>query len=133
MFGYMSDLSAAIKKEVSIPVIASGRIATPSLAENILAEGKADLIGLGRVLMVDHMWPIKARDGVEITSCSPECDVCLQLAMRQKPVVCASWDVKRKIKFKTMTHEMETLKVTFKDYLQLMKVKAARKILKKKF
>jgi 2,4-dienoyl-CoA reductase-like NADH-dependent reductase (Old Yellow Enzyme family) len=128
--GYMAHLAEEIKKEVSLPVIASGRIATPQLAEEILAGGRAHLVGLGRVLLVDHLWPRKARQGGEITRCRPQCDVCLQLAMRQKPVICAGWDGKRKVKFKDMSREMETTLDTLKSYVNLVKVKAARQILK---
>lgn len=128
--GYMADLAGEIKKEVTIPVIASGRIATPELAESIIERGQADLVGLGRVLMVDHLWPQKARQGEEIKRCRPECDVCLQLAMRQKPVICAGWDGGRKVRFKDMSREMETTLDTLKSYVHLAKVKAARQILK---
>ena len=127
--GYMADLAGEIKKEVGIPVIASGRIATPDLAERIIG-GQADLVGLGRVLMVDHLWPRKACQGEEIKRCRPECDVCLQLAMRQKPVICAGWDGERKVRFKDMSREMETTMDTLKSYVHLVKVKAASKILK---
>ena len=40
----------AVKKEINIPVIASGSITLPDLAESILEEGKADFISLGRPL-----------------------------------------------------------------------------------
>ena len=53
----------AVKKEVSIPVIASGSINLPDLAESILAEGKGDFIGLGRPLWADPEWPLKAKEG----------------------------------------------------------------------
>jgi 2,4-dienoyl-CoA reductase-like NADH-dependent reductase (Old Yellow Enzyme family)/thioredoxin reductase len=53
----------ATKKAVSIPVIASGSINLPALAESILEEGKGDLIGLGRPLWADPQWPLKAREG----------------------------------------------------------------------
>lgn len=128
--GYLVNLASMIKKEVRIPIIASGRIATPSLAEAVLEGGQADLIGLGRVLMVDRLWPQKARTGGEIQRCKPDCDVCLQLAMQQKPVICVNWDVHRKVKFKGMTREIETPSSILKGYAQLLKVKAAKKILK---
>ena len=47
----------AVKKEVWIPVIASGSITQPDLAESILADGKGDFIGLGRPLWADPEWP----------------------------------------------------------------------------
>ena len=53
----------AAKKEISLPVIASGSITSPALAESILEEGKGDFIGLGRPLWADPQWPLKARQG----------------------------------------------------------------------
>ncbi|MFH1651635.1 MAG: FAD-dependent oxidoreductase [Chloroflexota bacterium] len=51
----------AVKKAVSVPVVASGSITTPRYAEEILASGKADFISLGRPLFADPYWPLKAR------------------------------------------------------------------------
>ena len=129
--GYLVDLAELIKKEVRIPVIACGRIANPALAEEIISGGKADLVGLGRVALVDPLWPDKVRSGQDIKHCNPNCDVCLQLAMRQKPVICVNWDSKPKLKFKNMTQEMETPMVVITSYIQMLKVKAAKKILKR--
>ena len=53
----------AVKKEIKIPVIASGSINLPDLAERILADGKGDFIGLGRPLWADPQWPLKAIEG----------------------------------------------------------------------
>ena len=39
-------------------MIVSGRVQTPALAEQLLAEGAGDLIGLGRVLSVDPEWVV---------------------------------------------------------------------------
>jgi 2,4-dienoyl-CoA reductase-like NADH-dependent reductase (Old Yellow Enzyme family)/thioredoxin reductase len=53
----------AVKKVTTLPVIASGSINLPDLAESILTEGKGDFIGLGRPLWADPQWPLKAREG----------------------------------------------------------------------
>jgi 2,4-dienoyl-CoA reductase-like NADH-dependent reductase (Old Yellow Enzyme family) len=53
----------AVKKVVKLPMIASGSINLPDLAESILAEGKGDFIGLGRPLWADPQWPLKAKEG----------------------------------------------------------------------
>jgi NADPH2 dehydrogenase len=60
--GYFSPLTEAIKKAVSIPVILTGGITEASAAEKLLAEGKADLIGVGRAIYKDSNW---AKDAVE--------------------------------------------------------------------
>ncbi len=51
-----------IKREVSVPVIGVGRINTPEFAEKVLAEGKADLVAMGRAFVADSEWPVKARE-----------------------------------------------------------------------
>ncbi len=53
----------AVKKVTTIPMIASGSINLPDLAESILVEGKGDFIGLGRPLWADPQWPLKAKEG----------------------------------------------------------------------
>lgn len=58
--GYFSSLSAAIKEVVSIPVILTGGITTAQAAEELLAAGKADLIGVGRAILQDSQWVKKA-------------------------------------------------------------------------
>jgi NADPH2 dehydrogenase len=54
--GYFSPFSEAIKKVVSIPVILTGGITEAAAAEQLLAEGKADLIGVGRAIYTDSNW-----------------------------------------------------------------------------
>ena len=53
----------AIKKEVKIPVIASGSLTTPDFAEGVLAAGSGDFVGLGRPLWADTDWANKAYAG----------------------------------------------------------------------
>lgn len=53
----------AVKKEINLPVIASGSITLPDLAEEILEEGKGDFIALGRPLWADPYWPQKVLEG----------------------------------------------------------------------
>ena len=52
-----------IKKVVSVPVVAVGRINDPYLAEEILARGDADFIAIGRSLLTDPAWPKKVQEG----------------------------------------------------------------------
>ena len=91
--GYMVDLAAAVKKGVDVPVITAGRIDTGELAEQIISSGKADLIGLARVLWTDPKWPEKVEQGREneILHCDPECDTCTQLVVKGKPAFCVRW------------------------------------------
>ncbi|MFC1926537.1 FAD-dependent oxidoreductase [Chloroflexota bacterium] len=61
--GCMVDLAEAVKKVVRIPVITVGRLGYPELAEDILWEKKADFIALGRPLLADPEWALKAKEG----------------------------------------------------------------------
>jgi NADPH2 dehydrogenase len=58
--GYFAPLSEAIKKVVSIPVILTGGITEAQAAEELLAQGKADLIGVGRAVLKDSKWTKRA-------------------------------------------------------------------------
>ena len=93
--GYMVDLAAAVKKAVNVPVITAGRISTGAFGESVLAEGKADLIGLARVLWADPEWPSKVKEGreSEIIHCASECDdTCTKLVTKGKLAFCVRWN-----------------------------------------
>jgi len=62
--GCFVPLARAIKKVVTVPVTAAGRIKSPSLAEEILEEGSADLITMGRAIMADPDMPNKVKAGI---------------------------------------------------------------------
>jgi len=61
--GYAVPLAAGIKEAVSLPVFATGRINDPLLAEKVLANGQADMIGMVRGQLCDPNLANKARDG----------------------------------------------------------------------
>ncbi|HSB69737.1 MAG TPA: FAD-dependent oxidoreductase [Candidatus Methylomirabilis sp.] len=75
--GFNVDNAARVKARVGIAVSTVGRIKRPAMAEQILAEGKADLIWMGRALIADPHLPKKAREGrlEEIRECI-SCGVC---------------------------------------------------------
>lgn len=63
--------ATAIKKVVKSPVVTIGAISDPEMAEEILADGRADIIGMTRALIADPYLPQKAKLGKpeEITPC----------------------------------------------------------------
>ena len=63
--GLNAELSAAIKKAVSIPVTVVGGINSPEFAEQLIAEGKCDFVALGRQLTADPDFAVKAETGNE--------------------------------------------------------------------
>jgi 2,4-dienoyl-CoA reductase-like NADH-dependent reductase (Old Yellow Enzyme family) len=69
--GSLAKYARMIREQVSIPVIAVGRINQPELAEAILVRGDADFIATGRAFIADPHWPQKAIKGraEEIRQC----------------------------------------------------------------
>jgi 2,4-dienoyl-CoA reductase-like NADH-dependent reductase (Old Yellow Enzyme family)/thioredoxin reductase len=69
--GWNTYTADEIKKHVSIPVITSHTLRDPDYCERILAEGKADMVGLSRQLIADPYWANKAKAGKkeEIRKC----------------------------------------------------------------
>jgi len=68
-------LAKGIKQVVHVPVIACVRINDPLDAEQIIATGQADLIGMGRPLVADPDLPNKAKEGrlEDINLCTACC------------------------------------------------------------
>lgn len=73
-----ADISSEIKKHVKTPVVTVGRVGYPEMMEQLLAEGKADMVAMVRGLMADPELPRKAREGRddEIVPCL-RCNTCL--------------------------------------------------------
>lgn len=61
--GAKVEFAHAIKSSVRIPVIASGSITTPEMAEEIISQKKADFISMARPLFADPDFPKKALSG----------------------------------------------------------------------
>jgi 2,4-dienoyl-CoA reductase (NADPH2) len=56
--GGFVELAAAVKRAAQVPVIAVGRI-EPSLADALIADGRADFVAMGRKLLADPDLPTK--------------------------------------------------------------------------
>lgn len=69
--GWKKNIAKAIKEAVGVPVIATNTIKTPQMAEDTLADGVCDLVGLGRAHLADPEFMNKALLGREdeIKSC----------------------------------------------------------------
>ncbi len=88
--GCYADFAAAVKAKVGVPVIAVGRINTPDMAEQILRQGKADLIATGRALIADPHWPNKALRGESdrIRRCIGCNQGCMERLVQERTVTC---------------------------------------------
>ena len=58
--GYQVPFAQQVRQAVSIPVATVGLITTPRQAEDILAQGQADMVALGRAFLLDPRWPWRA-------------------------------------------------------------------------
>jgi 2,4-dienoyl-CoA reductase (NADPH2) len=83
-------LAQGIRSAVSVPVIASNRINDPSLAEEVLQEGQADLVTMARALLADPGLPNKALQGKEelITHCVACNQGCFDRVFQYEPATC---------------------------------------------
>lgn len=69
--GYQVQFSARIKSAVNIPVMAVGLISEPEQAQEILTNGQADMIALGRALLFNPRWVWHAADRLGATVDAP--------------------------------------------------------------
>lgn len=82
--------AARLKKVVSIPVVASNRINMPSVAEEILERGQADMVSLARAFLADPDFVIKAANGRtdEINTCIGCNQACLDYIFTDRIASC---------------------------------------------
>jgi 2,4-dienoyl-CoA reductase (NADPH2) len=94
--GYMVPRAAfafavkSLKEGVPIPVMATNRINTPEVAEQLLAEGFADAVALARPMLADPEFALKARAGraADINTCIACNQACLDFIFRDEPATC---------------------------------------------
>lgn len=88
--GAFTYLARGIREAVSVPVIACNRINNPELAEQILTDGIADLVGMARAMIADPELVNKTAAGRagEIRKCIGCNQGCLDAVFTMKPVGC---------------------------------------------
>ena len=89
--GSQAYLSGLLEQAVgSTPVFASQRINDPLIAERILAEGQADMVGMTRALVCDPEMPLKAKAGrLDDIRCCIGCNQnCIGRVMQSKSIGC---------------------------------------------
>jgi len=88
--GAWRSATARLRPELSVPIIASNRINTPELAEEILAAGDADLISMARPFLADPEFVNKAAAGRgdEINTCIACNQACLDHVFSNKKSSC---------------------------------------------
>ena len=88
--GAFSGVTAKLKPEVSIPLIATNRINTVQVAEDIVSSGEADMVSMARPFLADAEFPKKAREGRsdEINVCIACNQACLDHVFQKKRASC---------------------------------------------
>jgi mycofactocin system FadH/OYE family oxidoreductase 2 len=88
--GYTIPLAAGIKGVVNLPVFCTGRINDPVMAERVLADGQADMIGMVRAQICDPEMANKAREGrlEEIRYCVADNQGCYARVGLNKDIGC---------------------------------------------
>ncbi len=59
--GFFVDISSRVKAVCGAPVIVTGGVKSPATADYIIGKSEADLVGIGRALLKDPDWTVKAR------------------------------------------------------------------------
>src|SRR5207249_7758663 len=88
--GYLVDLTAEVKAAVSLPVFTVGGIKDASLAEEIVASGKADMVAMTRAQIADPEFANKVRAGREdeIYHCIRGNQGCIARVFKGLPITC---------------------------------------------
>ncbi|MGJ8678926.1 FAD-dependent oxidoreductase [Paraglaciecola sp.] len=83
-------VTAKFKQALSVPVITSNRINTPQVAENVLAQGDADMVSMARPFLADPDFVIKAQQdrADEINTCIGCNQACLDHVFAGKMTSC---------------------------------------------
>ncbi len=63
--GYFKELGLAAKSAARVPILLTGGVMTARDAERLLRDGAADLVGVGRAMLNDPDWSIKALQAQE--------------------------------------------------------------------
>eukprot|EP00048_Salpingoeca_helianthica_P005561 m.89149 g.89149 ORF g.89149 m.89149 type:complete len:684 (-) comp13643_c0_seq4:56-2107(-) len=82
--------TARLRGVVKIPVVATNRINTPAIAEQILASGQADLVSMARPFLADPEFMLKAQEGRDdqINTCIACNQACLDHTFKGKRASC---------------------------------------------
>lgn len=88
--GAFTWLTKKLKPSVNIPLVTTNRINTPRMAEDILADGGADLISMARPFLADAEFMKKAEENRtdEINTCIACNQACLDHVFKQKIASC---------------------------------------------
>ena len=85
-----AGVTAKLRPEVRLPLVATNRINMPEVAEQVLARGDIDMVSMARPLLADPDWVKKAASGRrdQINTCIACNQACLDHAFENKTASC---------------------------------------------
>ncbi|MBO9491527.1 NADPH-dependent 2,4-dienoyl-CoA reductase [Endozoicomonas sp. G2_1] len=83
-------ITERMKKEVTVPLVTTNRINTPEVAEQVLADGHADMVSMARPFLADPEFVNKAAQdrSQDINTCIGCNQACLDHVFKQKRASC---------------------------------------------
>jgi 2,4-dienoyl-CoA reductase (NADPH2) len=108
-----SWVTQKLKSEINIPICTSNRINMPDVAEQVIANGHADMVSMARPFLADGFWVQKAQENRvdEINTCIACNQACLDHTFKNKLASClvnpracheTELEIKPSIKSKTL-------------------------------
>ena len=88
--GAFSTVTAQLRSEIKLPLVATNRINTVDVAERIIADGDADMVSMARPFLADAHFPVKAMENRsdEINVCIACNQACLDHVFQKKRASC---------------------------------------------
>ena len=88
--GAFTRVTAKLRPHLTVPVVTSNRISMPDLAEQVVADGSADLVSMARPFLADPDWVAKAAGdrADEINTCIACNQACLDHTFAKKTATC---------------------------------------------
>lgn len=88
--GAFATVTGKLKSEINLPLVATNRINTVQVADQIIANGDADMVSMARPFLADPEFPLKAMHGRtdEINVCIACNQACLDHIFQKKTASC---------------------------------------------
>ena len=112
--GYVAPKAGTLRAAVGLPVFVAGRINQPQIAEQVLADGLADMCGMTRAMISDPDMPNKAREGRldDIRACIACNQACIGHYHQGYPLSCIqNPESGREIKLTPLPHAKQRKRV----------------------
>ncbi len=85
---YFRERTAAVKRAVTVPVMAVGGIRSLEIAKNIVASGDADLISMCRPFIREPGLVTRWQRGEAAPARCISCNLCFGIVRKRKPLEC---------------------------------------------